>query len=78
MQENVEDVNVIQQKSLPQQKAQGLEAALEGVTKRLEALELRLNHLKYPNKYSTASLDLQDNGIAGYVENQAIYKGTAL
>ena len=34
-QENSEDVHVIQRKSLPRQKVQGLEAALEGVTKHL-------------------------------------------
>jgi len=44
--ENADKVNVIQRKSSPQQKAQGLEAVLEGVTKRLEALELKLESRK--------------------------------
>jgi len=44
--ENVDEVNVIQRKSSPQQKAQGLEAVLEGVTKHLKALELKLESSK--------------------------------
>jgi len=44
--ENVDEVNVIQRKSSPQQKAQGLEAVLEGITKHLEALELKVESSK--------------------------------
>jgi len=50
--ENVDEVNVIQQKSLPQQKTQGLEALLEGVTKRLEALELKIESSKATQRES--------------------------